>query len=221
MVLHLAERLDVPLRERNNLLVAAGYAPVFPERPLSDPALDSARKAVELVLEGHEPYPALAIDRRWTLLSANRTAMRLLGGVDAALLRPPINVLRVSLHPSGLAGQIANLAEWRAHIVSRLRRQIDLTADRVLEELLSEIKGYGSKDGTADATTHDYGGIVIPFRLTTPAGVLSFFSTTTVFGTPVDVTLSEMALESFFPADPATAEALRRSSEAPPPAPGR
>jgi transcriptional regulator with XRE-family HTH domain len=215
MVLHLAERLDIPLRERNNLLVAAGYAPVFPERPLSDPALDAARKAVELVLEGHEPYPALAIDRRWNLVSANRAATQFLGGVDASLLQPPINVLRASLHPSGLAGRIVNLPEWRAHVITRLRRQIDLTADPALEALLAEIKSYGSPADASDHAPHDYGGIVIPFRLITPGGVLSFVSTTTVFGTPVDVTLSEIALESFFPADPSTAEALRRSAEAP------
>jgi transcriptional regulator with XRE-family HTH domain len=213
MVLHLAEQLDVPLRERNNLLVAAGYAPVFHERPLSDPALDAARKAVELVLEGHEPYPALAIDRRWTLLSANKTARRLLGGVEPALLEPPINVLRVSLHPSGLASRIANLAEWHSHIVSRLRRQVDLTADPGLEEILSEIKSYRSASESAAASAlPDYGGVIIPLRLMTPGGVLSFLSTTTVFGTPVDITLSEIALESFFPADAATAEALRAAT---------
>lgn len=223
MVLRLAEHLDVPLRERNRLLVAAGYAPVFPERPLSDPALEPARKAVELVLEGHEPYPALAIDRRWTLLSANKPAMSMMDGVDAALLQPPINVLRVSLHPSGLAGRIVNHAEWRAHIVSRLRRQIDLTADPALQELLEEIKSYAEVPVRADAAARpkadttasvmgalpDYGGVIVPLRLAMPKGVLSFFSTTTVFGTPVDITLSEIALESFFPADAATAEALR------------
>ena len=223
MVLRLAEHLDVPLRERNRLLVAAGYAPVFPERPLSDPALEPARKAVELVLEGHEPYPALAIDRRWTLLSANKPAMSMMDGVDAALLQPPINVLRVSLHPSGLAGRIVNHAEWRAHIVSRLRRQIDLTADPALQELLEEIKSYPEVPVRADAAARpkadttasvmgalpDYGGVIVPLRLAMPKGVLSFFSTTTVFGTPVDITLSEIALESFFPADAATAEAMR------------
>jgi transcriptional regulator with XRE-family HTH domain len=221
MVLHLAERLDIPLRERNNLLVAAGYAPVFPERPLSDPALDAARNAVELVLEGHEPYPALAIDRRWNLVSANRAATRLLGGIDAPLLQPPVNVLRASLHPSGLAGRIANLPEWRAHIITRLRRQIDLTADPALEALLAEIRSYGSSAGTFEHSTHDYGGIVIPFRLMTPNGVLSFVSTTTVFGTPVDVTLSEIALESFFPSDQSTAAALRQPPAAPAPTPER
>jgi transcriptional regulator with XRE-family HTH domain len=210
MVLRLAERLDVPLRERNSLLVAAGYAPVFTERPLTDPALEAARKAVELVLEGHEPYPALAIDRRWTLISANSTAMRLLGGVTPALLAPPVNVLRVSLHPDGLAGRIANLAEWHAHVVSRLRRQIDLTADPVLEEIFAEIKSY--RPATEATASTDYGGVIVPLRLVTPGGILSFISTTTVFGTPVDITLSEIALESFFPADTATAEALRAAT---------
>jgi transcriptional regulator with XRE-family HTH domain len=210
MVLRLAERLDVPLRERNGLLIAAGYAPVFQERPLTDPALAAARKAVELVLDGHEPYPALAIDRRWTLISANSTALRLLGGVSPTLLSPPVNVLRVSLHPDGLAGRIANLAEWHAHVVSRLRRQIDLTADPVLAEILAEMKSY--RPAAEHSPSPDYGGVLVPLRLATPEGVLSFISTTTVFGTPVDITLSEIALESFFPADAATAEALRAAT---------
>jgi transcriptional regulator with XRE-family HTH domain len=210
MVLRLAERLDVPLRERNSLLVAAGYAPVFTERPLTDPALDAARKAVELVLEGHEPYPALAIDRRWTLISANSTATRLLGGVAPTLLTPPVNVLRVSLHPDGLAGRIANLGEWHTHVVARLRRQIDLTADPALESILTEIKSY--RPATPPTSSADYGGVIVPLRLVTPGGILSFISTTTVFGTPVDITLAEIALESFFPADTATAEALRAAT---------
>jgi transcriptional regulator with XRE-family HTH domain len=211
MVLHLAEHLDIPLRERNALLVAAGYAPVFPERPLSDPALDAARRAVELVIEGHNPYPAIAVDRRWTLLEANRTAMRLMGGASPELLQPPVNVLRLSLHPAGIASRIVNFAEWRAHIVSRLRRQQEMTADPALGELLREIKSYPAPDaasGSASAS-HDYGGVFIPLRLRTPRGVLSFLSTTTVFGTPVDITLSEIAVEAFFPADAATADALR------------
>ena len=212
MVLHLADNLDVPLRDRNALLVAAGYAPVFHERPLSDPALDAARKAVELVIGGHEPYPAVAIDRRWTLLSANAAAMRMMGDTSPELLQPPLNVLRLSLHPHGLAPRIVNFAEWQSHIVSRLRRQLELTADPVLEDLLREIKSY-SPPGAATAgppsAQHDYGGVIIPLRLNTPDGVLSFFSTTTVFGTPVDITLSEIAVEAFFPADAVTAEALR------------
>jgi transcriptional regulator with XRE-family HTH domain len=212
MVLHLAERLDVPLRERNLLLLSAGYAPVFSERSLEDPALGAARKAVDLVLAGHEPYPALAIDRHWTLITANKAVAPLLTGVDASLLKPPINVLRLSLHPEGLAPRIVNLQEWRAHLLDRLRHQIDVTADTVLTDLLTELRGFPApqvRAGVKPDKGADYAGIAIPFRLATDAGILSFFSTTTVFGTPLDVTLSELALESFFPADAETAERLR------------
>lgn len=212
MVLRLAERLDVPLRERNLLLVSAGFAPVFPERPLSDAALGAARRAVDLVLRGHEPYPALAVDRHWTLVAANRAVMPLLEGVAPDLLAPPLNVLRVSLHPQGMAPRIANFAEWRAHILERLRRQVDLSADPVLAELAKELAAYPAppsrRPGAANETHDD---VAIPLRLVTEAGdTLSFVSTTTVFGTPVDITLSELAIELFFPADAGTAEALRR-----------
>jgi transcriptional regulator with XRE-family HTH domain len=212
MVLHLAERLDVPLRERNALLVAAGYAPVFPERPLTDPALEAARQAVDLVLQGHEPYPALAIDRRWTLVAANTPVTRLVSDVDPQLLAPPVNVLRLSLHPSGLAPRIANFGEWRAHIITRLRRQIDLTGDPALGELLAEIRAYPVPAGGSPMVMAepDPRSIIVPLRMITPAGTLSLLSTTTVFGTPVDITLSEIALETFFPADAATGEALRQ-----------
>lgn len=212
MVLHLAERLNVPLRERNALLVAAGYAPVFPERRLDDPLLQPARKAIDLVLAGHEPYPALAVDRHWTLIASNNAVPPLLAGVDPALLQPPCNVLRLSLHPAGLASRIANYAEWRSHLFERLRHQIEITADPTLAQLLDELAAYPAPDGTAGVThaaDKEYGGVVVPFQLKTEAGTLSFISTTTVFGTPVDVTLSELALESFFPADAATTTALR------------
>src|SRR5215831_1589112 len=142
MVLHLAQRLEVPLRERNLLLVAAGYAPVYPQRPLEDPALDAARKAVDLVLAGHEPYPALAVDRHWTIVAANNALSPLLTGVEPALLRSPVNALRVGLHPDGLAPRIANFGEWRAHLLARLHRQIDLTGDPVLAGLLNELSEY-------------------------------------------------------------------------------
>jgi len=209
MLLHLAELLDVPLRERNTLLVAAGFAPMFAERTLQDPALQPAREAVELVLKGHEPYPAIAVDRHWTLLASNRAAHHLLAGIDTSLLRPPLNVLRVSLHPDGLAPRIVNLAQWRAHVFARLRRQIELSADAVLVALLAELRDYpGDAASDADARNAE-GSFVVPLRLAAPAGVLSFISTTTVFGTPIDVTLSELALETFFPADAATAAALR------------
>jgi len=213
MVLLLAKQLEIPLRERNVLLVAAGYAPVFAERPLQDPALQQARKAVDLVLAGHEPYPALAVDRHWTLIAANGAVGRMLGGADASLLQPPVNVLRLSLHPKGLAPRIANLAEWRAHLLARLRRQIEVSADPVLTELLRELEAYpvpSAHKAGRPASGHEYAGVLVPVQFITEQGVLSFFSTTTVFGTPLDITLSELALESFFPADAVTGEALRR-----------
>jgi transcriptional regulator with XRE-family HTH domain len=211
MLLHLAERLDIPLRERNPLLLAAGYAPVFPERSLDDPALAPARQAIALVLKGHEPFPALVVDRHWNLVAANAALAPLLAGVtDAALLAAPVNVLRLSLHPDGLAPRIVNLGEWRAHLLDRLRRQIMVTGDAVLSQLLHELAAYPvpARAAGPDKPALDYAGIVVPLQLMTDAGVLSFFSTTTVFGTPVDVTLSELALESFFPADAHTAAAL-------------
>jgi transcriptional regulator with XRE-family HTH domain len=216
MLLHLAERLEVPLRERNLLMVSAGYAPVFAERPIGDPALASARKAIELVLKGHEPFPALAVDRHWTLVDANGAVTPLLAGADPSLLAPPVNVLRLSLHPSGLAPRIANLPEWRAHLFERLRKQIEISADPVLVALLKELRALpapGPLRRPPPPVNPDYAGVVVPLQLATDAGVLSFLSTTTVFGTPVDVTLSEIALESFFPADRATAGALQRLSQ--------
>jgi transcriptional regulator with XRE-family HTH domain len=216
MVLKLAERLEVPLRARNTLLTAAGYAPIYAERPLGDPALAPARQAIDRLLTAHEPYPAIAIDRHWTLVASNRVAARLMGGVDPALLQPHANVLRLSLHPGGLATRIANLVEWRTHLLARLRRQVDVSADPVLGELLRELAAYPPPDGvawSAAAVTHDYGSVLVPLQLRTGDDILSFFSTTTIFGTPVDVTLSEIALESFFPADAATGELLRRAAE--------
>jgi transcriptional regulator with XRE-family HTH domain len=213
MVLRLAEQLEVPLRERNALLIAAGYAPAYPERPFNDPAIESARKAVELVLTGHEPYPAIAIDRHWILIASNNAVLPLMAGADPLLLQPPVNVLRLSLHPKGLAPRIANLAEWRSHLFARLRRQIEVSADPVLEELLNELSGYpmhgAGPPGEESGHNEEYAGVVVPFRFVTEQGVLSFISTTTIFGTPVDITLSELAVESFFPADAATARALR------------
>jgi transcriptional regulator with XRE-family HTH domain len=213
MVLHLAELLDVPLRERNSLLIAAGFAPMFKERALSDPALQPAREAVDLVLKGHEPYPAIAVDRHWQLVAANNPANYFMAGVAPALLTPPLNVLRLTLHPDGMAPRIVNLAEWRSHLLARLRRQIEVSADAVLAELLAELSEYPAPAHAAElpASAVPY---AVPFRLATDAGVLSFISTITVFGTPVDVTLSELALESFFPADPPTAAALRHLAQA-------
>ncbi len=180
MVMTLAERLELPLRERNVLLQAAGYAPVFPERSLDDPALKPARAAVDLVLKGHEPFPALAVDRHWTLVAANAAVAPFLAGVlDAALTNPPVNVLRLSLHPQGLAHRIANLAEWRGHVLERLRHQIDVTGDAILARLLRELSGYPETNALAPvaqrAPAPDYAGVVVPLRLVTDGGTLSFF----------------------------------------------
>jgi transcriptional regulator with XRE-family HTH domain len=212
MLLHLSEQLDIPLRERNVILVAAGYAPVFEERPLASPEMAAARQAVERVLKGHEPFPALAVDRHWQLVSANAAVAPLLAGVDEAL-KPPVNVLRLSLHPGGLAPRIANLTEWRAHLLMRLRTQIEQTADAVLIDLLAELSKFPATNmlkARMPPPRDETAGVFVPFQLVTDAGKLSFLSTTTVFGTPIDVTLSELALECFFPADEATAQALQR-----------
>lgn len=211
MILRLAEQLEIPMRERNVLLVAAGYAPMFPERTLDDPCLKVARRAIELVLAGQKPYPAFAIDRHWKIVASNGAVPELFEGVAAHLLRPPIDALRLSLHPQGLAPRIANLPEWRAHLLTRLRRQIDLTADGVLVDLMRELLEYPMPAGTgASRSVAAEHSLVVPLKIATRAGLLSLFSTTTVFGTPVDVTLSELALELFFPADGETAEAVRR-----------
>lgn len=210
MVLRLAERLEIPLRERNALLVAAGYAPMYRERPLDHPALSAAREAVQLILRSHEPYPALAVDRHWNMLAHNAVVPKLLGGVDPALLQPPVNVLRLSVHPRGLGGSLVNLGQWRHHLFERLRQQVQATGDATLQALEAELRTYPVPAGADDTRIEgEVLGIAVPLRLRTPAGELSFISTTTVFGTAVDVTLQELALETFFPADAATAEALR------------
>lgn len=214
MVLHLAEQLDVPMRERNVLLVAAGYAPMFPERPLADPALAAARAAIDLVLERQKPYPAFALDRHWRIAASNRALPQLYDGVAAELLEPPVNAMRLSLHPRGIAPRIANLAEWRAHLLFRLRRQVELTADAALIELLHEISSYPAPHGKPVSVSGLEHEIVVPLQIRTAEGLLSFFSMTTVFGTPIDVMLSELALELFFPADEETATLARRMAAA-------
>jgi transcriptional regulator with XRE-family HTH domain len=212
MVMHLAERLDVPLRARNALLVAAGYAPLFRERPLSDPQLGAAREAVDRVLKGHEPYPAVAVDRHWTIVAANGALAPLVAPASPALLAPPANALRLSLHPDGIASSIVNWHTWRAHLLARLQRQVEVSGDATLAALYDELTGYPAPRDARHAPPGEAAlsdAIAVPLRLATPHGVLSFFSTTTVFGTPVDVTLSELAIEAFFPADPQTAGTLR------------
>ena len=205
MVLRLAECLEVPLRERNALLLAAGFAPVFPERSYDDPGLAAARTAVEAVLHAHMPFPALAIDRRWIMLAHNAGIAPLLEGVSAELLDGPVNVLRVSLHPDGIAPRIANLAEWRGHILSRLRRQLAESGDAELADLIRELSAYPG--GEAHPRSGE-GLIAAPLRLKAPGGELSFLSATMTFGSPLDVMVSELAIETFLPADAATAAAL-------------
>jgi transcriptional regulator with XRE-family HTH domain len=219
MVLRIAEHLAVPLRARNNLLLAAGYAPAYPERGLDDPALQAAREVVDRVLAGHEPFPAIAVDREWSLVAANRAVAPLMSGVAPELLQPPLNVLRLSLHPDGMAPRIANLRQWREHIFERLEQQIERSADQQLVALQEELRGY--PDTFSDLVRGGGGqeqrfpgltGVAIPLQLRAGEDVLNLISTTMVFGTPVDVTLSELAIEAFFPADAATAEALTRLS---------
>lgn len=216
MVLRLAQQLDVPLRERNAMLVAAGYAPMYRERPLDDPALAAARHAVELVLNGHEPFPALAVDRHWQLVAANRAVSSLMSLVaEPALLVPPVNVLRLSLHPRGLAPVIDNLGQWRGHLLERLAQQVRASGDGQLAALREELAAYPVPDGAqALRLEGELLGVVMPLRLRTPDATLAFFSTTTVFGSAVDITLQELVLEMFFPADEATAQALRQQDAA-------
>lgn len=209
MLLRLSDRLQVPPRERNRLFTAAGFAPLYAERTLDHPDLANVRRAVDLVLRGHEPYPALAVDRHWRMQAANRAVAPLLKGVAAQLLEPPVNVLRLSLHPEGVAPRIVNLGQWRTHALHRLQQQVEATGDPELAALLAELRAY---PGPACEEKPDPSQFVVPLRMRSEAGELSFISTTTVFGTPTEVTLSELAIESFFPADARTANVLRTLS---------
>ncbi|RKK05583.1 helix-turn-helix domain-containing protein [Pseudoroseomonas wenyumeiae] len=213
MLLRLAEHLDMPLRQRNLLLMAGGFAPHYPERPLQAPDMAAARSAVEAILKGHEPFPALAVDRHWHLLAANAALAPMMQGAAARLLEPPVNVLRLSLHPEGLAPRIENLPEWRAHLLERLRMQVERSGDAELAALQAELAAYPCPAGPQAVT----GGIAVPLRIRVPgkARALSFLSTTTVFGTPVDITLAELALECFYPADDATRQALTMEARRP------
>ena len=211
LVVHLAEHLEVPLRERNALLLAAGYAPVYPETPLDSPAMAPIKDALDTILAGHEPFPAVIVDRRWDLVAANRPALQLLAdGVAPTLLAPPANAMRVCLHPDGLAPRITNLAEYSAHLLSRLRRQAALSPDPVVEQLVEELRHYPGVEDAPTTAVDTASMLFVPFCLRTPAGdELTFFSTLATFGTPLDITLAELSIESFFPADSTTETALR------------
>lgn len=212
MILRLAEELELPLRERNYLLLAAGYAPVYSEATLDSPEMSAVRDAVRQVLTGHEPYPAVVVDRNWNLVDANAGIALLTEGVAEELLAPPANVLRVSLHPDGMAPRISNLGEWRAHLLGRLRRQVALTAEPELVRLLEELRAYPCEQPEPEIDIPSPGDIVVPLRIhhgdRHQGKELAFFSTVATFGTPLDVTVAELVIESFFPADAETASEL-------------
>lgn len=212
MILLLAENLEIPLRERNKILIMGGYAPIFSEKTLDDFSMTAAREAIELILKAHEPFPALAVDRHWNMVAANKTVPLMLDGISPKLLQKPVNVMRLSLHPEGLAPLISNYQEWRNHLLQRLKKQVEDTADTELEELFNELSSY-KIDGKIGKSNKTDAGIIVPLQIETKFGVLSFISTTTVFGTPVDVTVSEIALETFFPADEMTREIFKKLAE--------
>ncbi len=209
LVLHLAEHLDVPLRDRNSLLLAAGYAPAYRETSLGSAEMAPVRDAIDKILAGHEPFPGVVVDRRWDLVSANRPAMALLtDGVSRQLLEPPVNTLRVSLHPDGLASRIVNFAEYSAHLVHRLDRAATITADPDLADLVDELRSFpGVVERAAPPDTAAL--LFVPLVLRFGDDELTFFSTIATFGTALDITAAELAIESFFPADEATAAVLR------------
>jgi len=205
MVLHLAEQLDVPLRERNRLLLAAGYAPVYAQRGLDEPELGPVKDALDQLLASHEPFPAIVVDRAWNLVAANRAIAMLTEGAAPHLLEPPVNALRLALHPDGMAKRIANYGEWRAHLLRDLAAQADASGDDALYALHEELRGYPGEHG--EPAPH---AVFVPLKIRGPQGQeLRFLSTRTTFATAVDVTVSELAIESFFPADAQTAAAIR------------
>jgi len=210
MLLRLADHLDVPLEARNALLLAAGFAPLFPQHDLADAELSAAREIIDQILAGHAPHLALAVDRHWTLLSANAAIAVLTDGVAGHLLTGAVNVLRLGLHPEGLAPRIVNFAEWRAHLLRRLARDVALSADPALAALLEELESYPAPIA-ADMSPNPEPPdpvVAVPLIIASPLGPLTFLSTTTMFGTATDVTLAGIAIESFFPADRQTADAM-------------
>lgn len=213
MVLRLADRLEVPLRERNPMLQSAGYAPRYHSTPLDAPAMGAARRAIEIVLERHLPNPCLAFDRHYDVIAANAAAAALMQGAAPELLAPPVNALRLSLHPAGVAPRIVNLVQWRRHLLERLQRQCEATGDATLAALFDEVRGYpfpATPSADEPDPEPEHPGVLLPLKLRTERGVLSFVSTVTVFGTPHDITLQELAIETFFAADEVTARALER-----------
>ena len=211
MLLQVLEKLKVPFREQNRLLLAAGHAPAYPERSLDDPDLAPVRDALDVILSGHEPYPAVAVDRVWNMVGANSAMFALIEVVeiDPELLEPPINVMRVGLHPRGLGPLFINLGDWHAHWLRRLERQLAATGDEQLASLIDEVSGYPVPEPEHDAASGSTAEEMLgPVRVRTPGGELAFFGMFASFDTPFEVTSSELAVELLFPADRATAERL-------------
>ncbi|MEW2403099.1 helix-turn-helix transcriptional regulator [Streptomyces sp. NPDC046862] len=211
MVLRLAEHLEVPVRERNGLLLAAGYAPRYSETPLDDPSMDALRQGMERLIQCYEPYPALIVDATYDVLAANRGMAMFLEGVPASLLTPPLNAIRLTLHPEGLAPRIRNLRVWRGHLLDQMTRQIALHRSDALRELYEEVTAYPVPD--PDPGEHAGGDVspahfALPMRIEHDGQVLSFVSSISTFNTPMDVTVAELAIETLLPADPATAKYL-------------
>ena len=211
LILAIAHHLDVPLRERNGLLLAAGYAPRFSQRSLDDPGMAHLRASVQRMLDAHDPYPGVVIDRQWNVAMVNRAGVMLADGLPTAVLGPPLNVYRLCLHPDGLARRTTNFTEWATYLLGQLRRSITLTGDSALTALLAEVTSYPNVAQIApllDIDQQDDPPILVPFRMATPLGELSLFTTLTTFGTPLDVTIDELAIELFFPADNRSDEML-------------
>ncbi|MFE5401537.1 helix-turn-helix domain-containing protein [Streptomyces sp. NPDC056580] len=209
MVLRLAEHLQVPVRERNALLLAAGYAPHYPETPLDDPALDALRDGMERLIQGYEPYPALVVDAGYTVVAANRGIAMLLEGVAEELMTPAPNAMRLTLHPGGLAPRIRNLREWRGHLLAQMERQIALDRSDQLRALYEEVAGYPvPEDAPGEEPAGPVAYFALPLRIEHQGRILSFVSSISTFNTPMDVTVAELAIETFLPADPATAKYL-------------
>lgn len=209
VVLRLAGHLDVPLRDQNAMLVAAGYAPAYDNRPLTSPEMVRTREMIDRLLAGYHPYPALALDRSWTIRAMNRAVHLLTEGVDPSLLQGEVNALRLTLHPQGLAPRIVNLSAWRDHVLCRLEQDIDLSADHGLIDLLDELKSFPAGRRAPHRSADQIPDIAVPLILDHPRGRLSFLSATTVFGTAVNITLAEIVIETFLPADEQTAAILR------------
>jgi transcriptional regulator with XRE-family HTH domain len=211
MVLRLAEHLDVPVRERNALLLAAGYAPRYPQTPLDDPALGALRAGIERLIGGYEPYPALVVDAAYQVVAANRGVLMLLEGVPEHLLRPPLNAMRLTLHPQGLAPRIRNLRQWRGHLLEQMERQMALCRFEPLRALYEEVAAYPVPEpgpGREEEPSEPVPYFALPMRIEHAGRTLSFVSSISTFNTPMDVTVAELAVETFLPADPATVEYL-------------